>query len=166
MENGRVASHFPLISLSAGRLALSLTREAKITPGKWNFPVMATYESQNVTVLHVLRIHHLIPLRYVSSVYNACVWNHQSCLTLCNPMDCGLPGASVHGILQARILEWVAMPSSRGSTRPRDRTCVSYVSYIGRQALYNQCHLGSPAVGFVSINHLDEWLPEMLVSHT
>ena len=38
----------------------------------------------------------------------------QSCLTLCNPMDCSLPGSSVHGILQARILEWVAMPSSRG----------------------------------------------------
>ena len=38
----------------------------------------------------------------------------QSCLTLCDPMDCGLPGSSVYGILQARILEWVAMPSSRG----------------------------------------------------
>ena len=38
----------------------------------------------------------------------------QSCLTLCNPMDCGLPGSSVHGILQTRILEWVAMPPSRG----------------------------------------------------
>ena len=38
----------------------------------------------------------------------------------CNPMDCSLPGSSVHGILQARILEWAAMPSSRGSSRPRD----------------------------------------------
>ena len=38
----------------------------------------------------------------------------QSCLTLCNPMDCSPPGSSVHGILQARKLEWVAMPSSRG----------------------------------------------------
>ena len=43
----------------------------------------------------------------------------QSSLTLCNPMD-SLPGSSVHGLLQARILEWVAMPSSRGSSRPRD----------------------------------------------
>ena len=42
----------------------------------------------------------------------------QSCPTLCNPMDCGLPGSSVHGILQARILEWVAIPFSRGSSRP------------------------------------------------
>ena len=39
----------------------------------------------------------------------------QSCLTLCDPMDCSLPGSSVHGILQARILEWVAIPFSRGS---------------------------------------------------
>ena len=44
----------------------------------------------------------------------------QSCLTLCDPMDCSLPGLTVHGILQARILEWVAMPSSRGSSRLRD----------------------------------------------
>ena len=42
----------------------------------------------------------------------------QSCLTLCDSMDCSPPGSSVHGILQARILEWVAMPSSRGSSHP------------------------------------------------
>ena len=44
----------------------------------------------------------------------------QSCLTLYDPMDCSPPGSSVHGILQARILEWLAMPSSRGSSPPRD----------------------------------------------
>ena len=44
----------------------------------------------------------------------------QSCLTLCDPMDCSPPGFSVHGILQARILEWVAISFSRGSSRPRD----------------------------------------------
>ena len=46
----------------------------------------------------------------------------QSHMTLCNPMDCRSPGSSVHGILQARKLEWVAMPSSRRSSLPRDRT--------------------------------------------
>ena len=46
----------------------------------------------------------------------------QSCLTLCHPMDCSPPGSSVHGILQARILEWAAMPSYRGSFQPRDQT--------------------------------------------
>ena len=60
----------------------------------------------------------------------------QSCPTLCDVMDYGPPGSSVHGISQARILEWVAMSSSRGSSRPRDRTHVSYVSCVGRQVLY------------------------------
>ena len=46
----------------------------------------------------------------------------QSCPNLCDPMGCSLPGSSVHGISQARILQWVAMPSSRGSPLPRDQT--------------------------------------------
>ena len=52
-------------------------------------------------------------------------------------MDCNPPGSSVHGISQARILEWVSMPSSRGSSRPRERTHVSCVSCISRQNLYH-----------------------------
>ena len=52
----------------------------------------------------------------------------QLCPTLCDPMDCSPPGSSVHGILQARRLEWVAMPSSRGSSQPRDRTQVSRIA--------------------------------------
>ena len=51
----------------------------------------------------------------------------QSCPTLCDPMDCSLPGFSVHGILQARILEWVTISFSRGSSRPRDQTRVSCI---------------------------------------
>ena len=62
---------------------------------------------------------------------------------LCGPMDCSPPGFSVHGISQARILEWVATFYSRRS-RPRDRTCVSYVSCIGRRIPYHYHHLGSP----------------------
>ena len=49
----------------------------------------------------------------------------QLCPALCDPTDCSLPGYSVHGISQARILEWVTMPSSRGSSHPRDQTQVS-----------------------------------------
>ena len=49
----------------------------------------------------------------------------QSCPTLCNPVDCSPPGSSVHWVLQARTLEWVATPSSRGSPQPRDGTHVS-----------------------------------------
>ena len=57
----------------------------------------------------------------------------QLCLILCNPMDCSLPGFSVHGILQARILEWVTISFSRGSSRPRDQTQVS--RFVYRQTL-------------------------------
>ena len=52
----------------------------------------------------------------------------QSCPTLCNPMDCSPPGSSVHGILQARILEWVAIPFPRVPSQPRDQTQCSCIA--------------------------------------
>ena len=52
----------------------------------------------------------------------------QSCPTFCDPMDCSPPGSSVHGILKARILEWVAIPFSRGSFQPKDQTWVSCIA--------------------------------------
>ena len=71
-------------------------------------------------------------------IYSTCVHakSLQSCPTLCDPMDCSPARSSVHGILQAR-LKWVAMPSLKGSSQPRDQTPVSYVSYIGRWVLYH-----------------------------
>ena len=54
----------------------------------------------------------------------------QSCLTLCNPMDCSRQHSSIHGIFQARVLEWVAISFSRGSSQPRGRTWVSHI--VGR----------------------------------
>ena len=60
----------------------------------------------------------------------ACVLSQFSCVQLCDPMDWNLPGFPVHGILQGRILECVAMLSSRGSSWPRDRNCLSYVFCI------------------------------------
>ena len=79
----------------------------------------------------------------------ACVLAAQLCPTLCNPMDCSPPGSSVHGISQARIQEWVAIPSSRRSSRPRDQTCVSYFSLHLLQWQAGSLplsHLGSPKV--------------------
>ena len=55
------------------------------------------------------------------------------CPTLCNPMDCSPPGSCVHGILQVRILEWAAISFFRGSSRPRDQTHISHISFTGRQ---------------------------------
>ena len=66
-----------------------------------------------------------------------CAKSLQSYLTLCDPMDCSPPGSSVHGILQTRILKWVAVPFSRGSSQPKDGTHVSFVSSIGRRVLYH-----------------------------
>ena len=70
------------------------------------------------------------PLRCACSVA-------QTCLTLCNPVDCGPPASSVHGISHARILEWVASSSSRKYSQPRDGTHVSCDFYIGRGILYH-----------------------------
>ena len=79
-------------------------------------------------------------------IYNVCmcVSVAQQCLTFCSPMDCSFPGSSVHGILQARILNWVAVSSSRGSSRSRDQTLISFSFCTGRGILYQQNHLGSP----------------------
>ena len=75
---------------------------------------------------------------------------HAKSLHLCPilfiPMDCSPPGSSVHGILQARILEWVVNSSSRGSSPAKDRTCNSEVSCIGRWVLYHKHHWGSPCI--------------------
>ena len=67
-----------------------------------------------------------------------------SCLTLCHPMDCSPPGSSVHGILQTRILEWVAMHSSRGSYWPRNRTHISCKSPALQADSLPLHHLRSP----------------------
>ena len=69
-----------------------------------------------------------------------CAKSLQSCLTLCDPVDYSPPVSSFHGILQRRILEWVAMPSSRGSSQPRDWThifCIAgvlFTSWASREA--------------------------------
>ena len=67
-----------------------------------------------------LTSHHLRPA--------LCVLVSQFCLTLCDPLNCSPPGSSLHGILQARVLEWVAISFYRGSSWPRDWTQVSYIA--------------------------------------
>ena len=62
-----------------------------------------------------------------------CLSVAQLCLPLCDSMDCSPPGSSVHGNLQARLLEWITISYSRGSSQPRDGT---HISYIGRWVLY------------------------------
>ena len=72
----------------------------------------------------------------------------QSCPTLCDPMDCSPPGFSVHGILQARILEWIATPFSRGTSQPSNQNLVSYMAgkfftvwATGKSSMLCSCYL-------------------------
>ena len=81
----------------------------------------------------------------------------QWCLIPCRSMDCSPPGFTVYGILQARIMEWVAMPSSRGSSQPRDWTHVSYVSCTGRQVLTTSATWEAPQHMSNRIHSL-EWM--------
>ena len=64
---------------------------------------------------------------YISILCSVCLVT-QWCLTLCDPMDCSLPGSSGHGILQAGVLEWVVISFSRGSSQPKDRTQVFHIA--------------------------------------
>ena len=75
------------------------------------------------TVGIILRIHFAFPY-FMQDKWKVKVLVSQSCPALCDPMDCNTPGSSVHGILQARILEWVAIPFPREFSQPRDQTPV------------------------------------------
>ena len=78
-------------------------------------------------------------VRLVTYLFYICVFA-QLCLTFCDPVDCGPPGSSVHEIFQSRILEWVAISYSRGSSRPRDWTCISCIA----NSFFTTGPLGSP----------------------
>ena len=101
-----------------------------------NFPPQLFKNIKNILRLQALQkqvqaagwlwpIGHTLPAFYLFQGREGKV--AESCPTLCDPMDCSLPGFSVHGIFQARVLKWVAISFSRGSSWPRDRTWVSRV---------------------------------------
>ena len=95
--------------------------KAKWKPFEWLLPTNTVKKKQ----------HHISEIEKCKSVSCSVV------MTLFDAMNCSLPGSSVHGILQAKKLEWVPIPFSRGSSQPRDSTHISYVSRIGRQVLYH-----------------------------
>ena len=97
---------------------------------KISFLCNRPYHSTSNTTHTLVKAHpHRMASHYTSLRVNValcvCVLVTQSCPTLCDPTDCSPPGFSVHGILQARILEWIAIPFSRGTSQPRDWTQVS-----------------------------------------
>ena len=83
----------------------------------------------------------------------------QLCPTLCDPMDCSPPGSSVHEIIQARILEWVAIFSSRGSFLPRDRNFVSCISSVSTGRFFTAAPPGKPMFGSV---RMQKWIQGMV----
>ena len=98
----------------------------------------------NIYVYSLLILMNHFAVHQELTQHGVCAKSLQSCPTLCHSTDYSPPGSSVHGVLQARMLEWVAMPSSRASSRPRDQALIFYVSCTGRQVLYHWCHLGDP----------------------
>ena len=113
------------------------------------FQILFPYRSSQV----LNRVPCALQLVLTSYLFYICVYVHaksfQLCLTFCNHMDCSPPGSSIHGIHQARIREWVAIPFSRRSSQLRDRTFISYILCIGRQVLYHQHHLRIPILYIV-----------------
>ena len=80
--------------------------------------------------------------------------------TLCDPMDCSPQGSFIHGILQGRILEWVAMPFSRASSRPRDRACIEgrvFAVWAAREAIWSR---GSRTCQWILFKDLKGWEKE------
>ena len=100
-----------------------------------NYKSIPSYLSKQEPLNEVYNNLHMYVNTQRHSIHNVpvcvCVYA-QSCPTLCDSMDCSPPGSSVQGIFQVRLLEWVAIFSSRGSSQPKDRTHVSCVSCIGR----------------------------------
>ena len=105
-----------------------------IPPSSWTslptpHPSSSSHSPELSFLCYTAGFHQLSILHMVVCVsVCVCLLVTQMCLTVCNPMDCSLSGFSVHGILQARILEWVAISFSERSSRPRDRTQVSYIA--------------------------------------
>ena len=96
----------------------------------WQLRIAGLSYSLGITLANQIQVR----TSFLATIFTTTVCMHanslESCLTLCNPVDCSMPGSSVHGILQARILKWVAVPSSKGSSWPRDWTRFSNVSFI------------------------------------
>ena len=98
--------------------SLNISSAAKLSPGKWQTPCPATCTEHATSQTR--------PSPYQERGWQraCCCLVAKSCPTFCPSMDCSLLGSSVHGLFQARILDWVAMPSSRGASQLRDQTHV------------------------------------------
>ena len=103
--------------------------KCNVFASSWNHPLPPTLEKLSSMILIPGALKGTTALGYShKNYYRETMWVAQLCPTLCDPIDYNPPGPSVHGILQARILEWVAILFSRGSSWPRDQTQVSCIT--------------------------------------
>ena len=109
----------------------------------WQLDLYSQWPPTKILASYLVDIKKLILKFIQGGKWKVKVLVSQLCQTLGNAIDCSFPGSSFHGILQARILEWVAMPSSRGSSQTRNWTLISCVFYIGRWILYLLPSVGS-----------------------
>ena len=156
------------------KMSLLLSPAVTTSSTPWFMDLTFQVSMQWCSVQHQMCFHHQThpQLSIVSTLVQPlhsfwCAKSLQSFPTFCDPMDCSPPGSSVHGVIQARTLEWVAIPSSSGSSRPRDRTHVSYVWCIGRRFLYHWATILSGAISNCSVllsgNILDTFQPGGLI---
>ena len=106
----RISLTFQYLKLVHTLILLEMTEQREMKT-YWSTPISLTSKGTDILIHWILRPDHVA----------------QSCPTLCDPMDCSLPGSSVHGIFQAIVLEWIAISFSSGSSRPRGRTRVSHI---------------------------------------
>ena len=142
-----VGSKASVLQRKGNCLVIEVWKEVKIwrniDPGQWIL-YMSKWDiwmGNNISIRAALskccrnvRMGWLVGEGSVTRMHAYVLISVQSCLTICHPMDCGLPGFSVHGVSQPRIVEWVAISFSRASTQPRDWT---WVSCIGRWILHH-----------------------------
>ena len=115
---------------------------------KW-IPLIEQWIFKITRILRVLKFHITTEYCLVAKLYS----------TLCNPMDCSPPGSSVHGISQARILEWVAISFSRRSSQPKDQTCVSCMA--GRFLITESHAKPNSGIGKTVLN----WVREVFIGY-
>ena len=110
------------------QMTTDFSLETMPTRRQWEqFKVLLEKETKKPSETRILRLLHsdMQTLKEFNRFHYMSAKSLQLCLILCDPIDCSPPGSSVHVIFQARILEWVDLSSSRGSSQPRDRSCVS-----------------------------------------
>ena len=127
------------ISFDPPTLSLTkLTNNPSMLPVTGDHPILSFYLIRNILVsspFHFVLNYVSLKLQsFITTSFLCCCLVAKLCLTLYDPMDCSLPGSSVHGISQSRILEWVAISFSSGSSQPRDWT---HVSCTGRWILHH-----------------------------